>query len=489
MKLKVKILEFFAGRPVAILNVHTANKINVHVDERIKISAGRKSIISVVDTATKLIKPNQILVSNEIIVELGLKRGSTVEVNLAQEPESTYIIRKKLACQSLNQKEMREVMKDIVKNALTETEIAYFVSAVYKCGMSLKETESLVRAMVDVGEKLSFQGKVVDKHSIGGIAGNRTTPLVVSICAAAGLIVPKNSSRAITSAAGTADVMESIAEVEFDIKELKSIIKKTGACMVWGGSLGLSPADDKLIQVERILHLDPEPQLLASVLSKKIAVGSKYVIIDIPYGPSAKVERPKALRLKKKFETLARKFGIKLKCVLTDGSQPIGNAIGPLLEIRDILKIFERKLDRPKDLEDKSIYLAGELLELCNKAKKGQGEKLARKILDSGQAYNKFKQIIKAQKGKIPKEFNFAKYTYTIKATKIGKIKSIHNKKINMVAILAGSPADKGAGLYLHHHVGDKVKKGQELITIYSESKQRINEAKNYFNKSGIIEY
>jgi len=489
MKLKVKSLKFYAGRPVAILNINTANRMNVHVDERIKLLCNRKEIIAVVDAASGFIKNNEILVSNEVVEELCLKKGQLIEASLAEEPESSVFIRKKLECHHLERREIEKIVKDIVENALTETEIAYFVSAVYKCGMSSKETGYLVKAMVDVGEHIHFKGKVVDKHSIGGVAGNRTTPIVVSICAAAGLIMPKTSSRAITSAAGTADVMESIARVEFSIKEIKKIIKKTNACMVWGGSLGLSPADDKLIQVEKILHLDPEPQLLASVLSKKIAVGSHHVLIDIPFGPFAKVNKNEALELKNKFEYFGKKFKLNLKAVLTDGNEPIGRGIGPLLEIRDVISILKRNPEAPKDLEKKSLFLAGQIFELCGKSKKGEGILLAQKILNSGAAFKKFKQIIEAQRGKIPQTFSFGKFSHTFHVEKTSKIKRIDNKKINSLGVLAGSPMDKSAGLYLFKHVGEKIKKHEPLITIYAESKIRLNEALRFFKKSKPIVY
>jgi len=491
MRLKIKPIELFAGRPVSILNVNTAHKLNVHVDERVSVSKGfnheKKKIISVVDTASKLIGQNEIAVSKEILEALDTRSGAYVDVRLAQEPISTHMIRKKLDNKRLSQKEIKKIIEDIVTNALTETEIAYFISAVYKCGMSQKEIGFLIGAMVDVGKKIKFKGKVVDKHSIGGVAGNRTTPLVVAICSAAGLKVPKTSSRAITSSAGTADVLEAISNVEFSISQIKKIVEKTNACMVWGGSLGLSPADDKLIQIERILHLDPKPQLLASVLSKKISVGSKYVIIDIPYGKGAKVAKSEALKLKKQFEKFGKKFNLKLKAVLTDGSQPIGNGVGPFLEIQDIMAILERRTERPKDLEKKAVFLAGELLELSGKTK--EGEKLALSILNSGKALEKFKQIIKAQGGAIPKKFPKTKYTYTIKAKRAGKIKYIDNKKINTMGSLAGSPADNSAGLYLHLHVKEKVKKDTSLITIHTQSKTRLKDVKSFYKRSEPIKY
>lgn len=493
MKLKIKVLSFSAGRPISILNASTASKINVHVGERILISKYGDNIISIIDVSRNFIKSDEIAVSTEIIDKLKINEGDEVEVSLAQKPESTLFIRKKIDGIALSKEEIFHIIKDIVENALTEAEIAYFVSAVYKHGMNEAETKALINAMVSTGKKLNFTGKVVDKHSIGGIAGNRTTPLVVSICAAAGLTMPKTSSRAITSAAGTADVVESIARVEFSAEEIKKIVEKTGGCMVWGGSLGLSPADDKLIQVERILNLDPEPQLLASVLSKKISIGSEYVLIDIPYGKSAKVDRKKGKELKRKFEKLGKSFGLKLKCVLTNGEQPIGNGIGPFLEIRDIIKVLKNEISAPKDLKKKAIFLAGEIFELVGKARKGQGQKLAENLLVSGKAFEKFKDIIEAQSGKVPSIMDIEKKLggkkKDILAQSNAVIKEINNKNINFLANIAGSPMDKGAGLYLHKHLGEKVKKGEKILTIYSESESRLSRALEFFNNLKPIVY
>jgi putative thymidine phosphorylase len=263
--------------------------------------------------------------------------------------------------------------------------------------------------------------------------------------------------------------------------------------MVWGGSLGLSPADDKLIQVERVLNLDPEPQLLASVLSKKISVGSKYVIIDIPFGKSAKVSHEKGLNLKKQFEKFGKKFGLKLKCVLTDGKEPIGNGIGPLLEIKDIIKVLNRAADRPLDLEKKSVYLAGQILELSGECKIGQGEEMAYQILESGKAKAKFTDIIRAQNGQVPTleeiEKKLGKLKVNISAQKDGKIREIDNKKINMLAHMAGSPMDKGCGIYIYRHVGDKVKRGEIIATIYSESQARLHKTVTLFDTIKPIVY
>jgi AMP phosphorylase len=322
MELKIKLLKWSAGIPVAMLNKKTAKKIGVHIKDKISLrtlSTHPKEISTIIDTVKSLVKEDEIAVSSELKNRLSLRIGQKVDVNLAIMPKSLFFIKKKLNKKSLSKKEIDEIIKDIVNNSLSEVEIALFISGMYEQGMNLKETIYLIKAILKSGNKFVSKSKfVVDKHSIGGIPGNRTTPIVVAICASAGLTMPKSSSRAITSAAGTADVIETIASVEFPMKRLKKIVKKTNACLIWGGGLDIVPADSKIIKVEKMLKIDPEAQLLASIMSKKLAMGAKYIIIDIPYGKTAKVNKSKALKLKRKFEHLGKYFNRKLKCVLTD---------------------------------------------------------------------------------------------------------------------------------------------------------------------------
>jgi len=406
-----------------------------------------------------------------------------VDVRLSPTTQSLSYIKKKLHGESLNQQEICEIIRDIVNNSLSEAEIALFIAAMYKYGTSFDETIYLIKAILETGAKLNLKNKkIIDKHSIGGVAGNRTTPLIISICSAAGLIFPKTSSRAITSAAGTADVIETIAQVDFSMKQVKKLIKKTNACMVWGGSLGMVPADSKIIQIEKILNIDPEAQLLASIMSKKLAIGSTHILIDIPYGKTAKVSKKKAQELKEKFLKLGKYFKKHMKVVLTNGNQPIGSGIGPALELRDVIRILDPKQKGPEDLRKKSIFLSGMILEMTGKAKKGKGEGLAEKILISGKAFEKFKAIIKAQKGKL-KKIEFKKYKKNFVATKKGKIKEINNRKISALARAAGCPGDKYAGVYLCVYKNDKVKKKDRLLTIYAESKLRLNEAIRLYKK------
>ena len=358
--------------------------------------------------------------------------------------------------------------------------------------MSVKEIVNLTKAMVKTGIKLNFSGKyIADKHCIGGIAGNRTTPIVIAICAAAGLILPKTSSRAITSASGTADVIETISKVELSINELKSTVQKTGACLAWGGSLGLAPSDDKIIRVERLLNLDVEPQLIASIISKKISAGSKYIIIDIPYGVGSKIATlERAKKLGGKFKQISKKFRLKLKVVYTKGSEPIGNGFGPTLEMLDILSVLKNSPTLPNDLKEKSLFLSSELMKLC---KIKNARKKAEENLSSGKAYKKFREIINTQNGK--KDFDkkvelltLAKFKKIIKAKCNGRITEISNEGINSLCRILGTPETISSGVYLHKHVG-KIKKAEPVLTLYTESKTKMKEALKFLKKFRPIKF
>ncbi|MEK6844920.1 MAG: thymidine phosphorylase [Nanoarchaeota archaeon] len=490
MQLKIKFLNWSAGIPVVMLNNKTAENLGVYSKDRIilkTISKPSKKISTIVDTIEKIVAENEVVVSSELKEKLNLKEGQFVEVVLSPIPNSLVFIKKKLNKKRLSQKEVESIINDIANNSLSEAEIALFVSVMYDKGMDFKETIFLIKAILKTGKLLRLKDKfIVDKHSIGGIPGNRTTPIVVSICASTGLIFPKTSSRAITTSAGTSDVIETLARVEFSINKIKEIIKKTNACMVWGEGLGMVPADSKIIAVEKALRIDPEAQLLASIFSKKLAVGSKYILIDIPYGENAKVSLSKAVRLKKKFKQIGKYFKKKLEVVLTNGDQPIGNGIGPVLEMIDVLKILDPKQQGPEDLKEKSVFLAGKLLEMTKKAKIGQGIKKAEEILSSGRAYNKFKQIIEAQGGAI-KRLIPGKFKYNFLANKTGKILKINNKTINLLARITGCPTDKSAGIYLYVHKEDKIKKNEKILTVYSESKSRLSEAVKFYAKNEAV--
>ena len=489
MKLKIKNLNWLAGRPVVILNDETAEKLNVFVNDRIAIT-NSKRVHAVVDIFPKIVKKGEIGLSRELSDVLKLKEKSYVKVSTSELSDATFLIKRKIEGERLSRKEIESLISEVVHNNLTEAEIAYFIAAEKLNGMSMRETTDLTRAMIKTGIKLKFKGKrIADKHCIGGIAGNRTTPIIVSICAVAGLTLPKTSSRAITSASGTADVIETLANVELSIDQIKSVIHKTGACLAWGGSLGLAPSDDKIIRIERLLNLDIESQLLASIISKKVAAGSKYVLIDIPYGKGAKIATiKKAKKLGVKFKKVGNNFGLKIKMVYTRGSEPIGNGFGPVLEMLDVLSVLQNSSDLPKDLQKKSLFLSTELMKLCGIK---NAKKKAEEILYSGKAYEKFKEIINAQNGKEDFDkkvdsLSLAKIKKTIKAKRNGKITEITNQGINLLCRILGTPETISSGVYLHKHLG-KIKKGEPIITIYTESKTKLKDALKFIKESDPI--
>jgi len=481
---KVKKMEISAGRPIAFLGKKAASDIDISVGERISISYKNKKTIAVVDLAgNSLLNYGEIALSNEILQYLGAGARDCVKVSAAPHPESLPLIMKKMKGFTLSYPEIKTIIQDIVSNTLTEAEVAYFVSSVYEQKMSLDETISLTKAIFETGEKLTWNsGLTADKHSIGGIPGNRTTPIVVSICASCNIIMPKTSSRAITSAAGTADVVETLTNVNLSLKDIKRVIKKTNACLAWGGSLGLAPADDKLIRVERMLRVDPESQLIASILAKKLAAGSKTILLDIPCGKGAKVSYSQAKKLKSKFQRIGKHFSLNLKIVLTDGSQPIGNGIGPNLEMRDVLSVLQRR-NSPQDLEKKSIMLSGIILEMLGKCSKGKGQDLALDILNSGLALQKFEEILEAQ-GRKHSTLPLGPHCKTFNSEKSGKVASIENNSLNMIGRLLGCPFDKSAGIYIYKHKHDLVSKGEPLFTLYSESESKLKESISFLKNS-----
>lgn len=475
--LKPKKIDITVGnRYVIVVNEKTAHHMDLHAADRIFIKNGQNHAIAIVDISNHETKDGEIGLYLDTWNKLQvIREDKRVSIEMAQKPESVIYIREKLDGKKLDAVKMNKIIEDVVKQKLSDVELTYFVSGCYVNGLDDKETVELTKAIVKNGGKLSFKNKVVlDKHCIGGVPGNRTTLITVPICAAAGVLIPKTSSRAITSPAGTADTMEVLANVHNDAAKLTKIANKVGGFISWGGGVDLAAADDYMIKVRNPLSLDPQGMLLASILAKKHSVSANCVVIDIPYGPDVKVGSIAAAQpLKKRFEKIATMLGMKIKVVLTDGKQPIGRGVGPILECIDCLQVLNNDPNAPKDLRTKAIYIAGIALELCGKAKKGQGEKLAEEMLKSGKAAKKLQEMIDAQ-GRTNIPLTPGKFSYEVKATKNGTVKYINNKVISRYARMAGAPINMGAGLTMNKYIGDKVKKGDVLFTLYAESAGRL---------------
>ena len=427
------------------------------------------AVLNVVDDPA-IVAPDALALSEEAFDQLGLPQGHWVTVDHAQPPASMDAVRRKIAGQRLDQQDYRDIIQDITESRYSKTEISAFLVASGQTDMDRDEMLYLTRAMLDFGERLDWEESLVaDKHCIGGIPGNRTSMLVVPIAAAHGMLIPKTSSRAITSPAGTADTMEVLANVELDIDKLHDIVRKHRGCMIWGGTARLSPADDIMISVERPLGIDSHGQMVASILSKKLAAGSTNLLIDIPCGPTAKVRRMRdAQRLRKLFEYVGDQLGIQLEVVITDGRQPVGNGIGPVLEARDVMQVLQNDPDAPNDLRQKSLRLAGRVLEFDPDVRGGYGFAMARDILDSGRALEKMNAIIAAQ-GVQSTDYPLGSLTHDILAPADGVVTAIDNFQMAHIARFAGAPLDKGAGVDLFKKLGDPVEKGEPLYRLYAQ--------------------
>lgn len=420
---------------------------------------------------------------------LGIKCGAEVKIYPAVPPQSLDHVRAKIYGETLKPEALREIVADIAGYRYSRMEIAAFLVSC-SAFMTVEEVYSLTTAMAEVGTRLDWDHDemlVVDKHCVGGLPGNRTSMIIVPVVATYGLTIPKTSSRAITSPAGTADTMETLAQVDLPLGKMKSVVKQNNGCLVWGGKVNLSPADDIMISVERPLGIDTPEQMVASILSKKIAAGSTHLVIDIPVGPTAKViNRKDAMRLRKLFEHIAKRVGLVVDIMITDGIQPIGRGIGPLLEARDVMQVLRGEENAPHDLRERALVLAGRILEFDPGLPGGQGYEEAKRILDSGAALKKMQAIIHDQ-GKA-RAFKLGKLQYEVHAKTSGTVKALDCSHLANIARAAGAPLFKGSGVDLYRKVGDAVKKGEALYRVYSSITADFEFAKVRIKQSSGVE-
>mgnify|MGYP000557278551 CR=1 FL=1 len=469
MQFDAEELDIADQSPTVLMNASDAEELGVHPLDRVQIRSNGRTHVGIVEVTEELLEPGIVGVTRQ----LGHVAGS-VDISVAPRPEAVSYITKKLQDVELEEREIGAIVGDIDHGRLNDVELAAFVTGIYTNGLSREEVIGLTEQMVAAGQTVTWDRDVVaDKHSIGGVAGNRVTPIVVPIVAAAGLTIPKTSSRAVTSAAGTADTMEVFCDVEFSLDEMREIVTSAGGCVIWGGSVNLSPVDDKIIRAETPLSLDPPGQVIASVLSKKESAGSTHVVIDIPYGEGAKVESlPAARELAEDFTRVGDHVGMAIECAITRGEYPIGRGIGPILEARDVLEVLAG--DGPADLRVKSLRIAETLLDVCG------ADADAEAILDSGQALQTFRDIVAAQGGDPevePADLDPGTHTAIVEADRDGVVTHVNNRQVNEIARRAGSPKDHGAGVYFHRRVGDPVDVGDALFTIHAEKAPKLEEA------------
>ncbi len=472
-QLKIRSVNLDTGRENVIVVSRRSKALRAEIFRgfsRVELRRDSKVLLAtllVTDDDT-LVGPDEIGLSEPALRRFAEPVGNLVTVSPAAPPESLEAVRSKIRGQTLSAAEINAIVTDLIHYRYSDMEIAAFLigSASF---MTSDELIALTGSMAKAGAQLKWHSPiVVDKHCIGGIPGNRTSMIVVPIVAAHGLPIPKTSSRAITSPAGTADTMEVLARVNVGAEEMKNIVAACNGCLIWGGHVNLSPADDILISVERPLSLDTREQMVASIMSKKIAAGATHLLIDLPVGPTAKViNGADAMRLRKLFEFVGDRFGLSVEVITTDGRQPIGTGIGPVLEAQDVMAVLARDPAAPADLREKSLRLAAHLLEYDPNLRGGAGYARARELLDNGAALAQMQKIIDAQ-GPSGCSTDLGNLTFDVRAGNDGVVDGIDCLRLNRLARTAGAPLDKGAGIRLFRKIGDHVEKGQPLYRVYA---------------------
>lgn len=451
---------------------------------RVVVRANGRTILATLNVLTRNWLDREVVgLSDAAWRRLGVEEGARATFEHPIPPESASDVRAKVYGRRLDEARYERLLRDATAGRLSDIELAAFVAAGVGDRIGTEETTALTRAMVAIGDRLSWsRSPVIDKHCVGGLPGNRTTPIVVAIVAAAGYLIPKTSSRAITSPAGTADTMATLAPVDLDIDAMRRVVEREGGCVVWGGAARLSPADDVLIRIERPLDLDSDAQLTASVLSKKLAAGATHVVLDVPVGPTAKVRSADAARvLGDRLTTVAHAVGLESVIHLSDGTQPVGRGVGPALEAWDVLAVLRGEKSLPADLRERALDLAGLALEFDGKVPRGQGRIQAAMRLDDGSAWRKFHAICEAQGGF--REPPRALQRFEIAATRDGVVRTFDNRKLARLAKLAGAPRAASAGLEVCVHVGDAVETGMPLLILHAETLGELGYARAFLEQ------
>ncbi|MGC8663768.1 MAG: AMP phosphorylase [Thermoplasmata archaeon] len=486
MNFKIKNIDYILGRRTVFMNEKDAEELGVKENSRVIIDFGENKIIFFVSISKTQVGKGEVLISSDYHEKI---KGKNVNVIPSPNLKSINSIKKKIFENKLKQEDFDAIIKDINDENLSQIELSSYVTSLQTVGLDDDEITYLINSMVSNGEKISFEYDVYDVHSIGGVPGNKYALVTVPILASLGLKIPKTSSKAITSAAGTADVMEVLANVNLKADEIKRIVDTVGATLAWGGSINISPADDKIIRIEQPLGIDPIPQLIASVLSKKVATSIKYLLIDIPMGNEAKVQDEQSARsLAEKFIRIGNRLGLQIECAITYGGQPLGRAIGPSLEAQEALRALEGK-QTSNSFIVKSLEIAGLMLEITGFAERGQGIEIARNNLRNGKAKEKFFEIINAQGGKgIEKsdDIETGEYTYDILAELDGYISHLSNRAIVEIARSLGAPYIKEAGVWVFKKIGDKVEKNEPVLKLYAKNKDKLEQAIRLSRKTKI---
>ena len=402
------------------------------------------------------------------------------------------IIAKKRDKKELTKDEIEFFVKGYTEGSVTDYQASALVMAIYINGMNEREITDLTLAMAYSGDVLDLSdlGEVVDKHSTGGV-GDKITLILMPIIASLGIPVAKMSGRGLGFTGGTVDKLESIPgyNTNVQVEDFIKNVKKIGISLI-GQTLNLAPADKKLYALrDTISCTESIPLIASSIMSKKIASGANKIVIDVTCGSGAfmkNIESAKELaRVMTKIGELAHK---ETKCIITDMNQPVGYAVGNILEVIEAIDILKGKY-LPDDIKNIITELGGNMLDLAGKTTSiEEGKNKILENLRNGKGYEKFVQLVQNQGGDISfventSKFIKAKYILPIVAEKSGVIKSLDALQIGKLSVYLGAgrikkddTIQKEVGFIFHKKVGDKVEKGDVLGYIHSNSEEKANE-------------
>ncbi|MCS7053599.1 MAG: thymidine phosphorylase [Ignavibacterium sp.] len=410
------------------------------------------------------------------------------------------IIKKKRDKKELTESEIDFLISKYTTREIPDYQFSAFLMAGFINGFSKKETAFLTKSMLHSGKVLnlnSITGRKVDKHSTGGV-GDKTSLIIAPIVASIGIYVPMISGRGLGHTGGTLDKLESIPgfKTNLSIKKFETTLKKVGAALI-GQTKEIAPADKFIYALRDVTGtVESIPLITASIMSKKLAEGIDALVLDVKTGSGAFMKnQSESEMLAESLVSTAKSFKKDCIAVISDMNQPLGNHIGNWLEVLESIEILRD--GKKNDLTELSLILSGIMIYLGKKAKSiDEGIELAIKVLKSGQAFEKFLQIVKAQSGNIniilnSNEYPKSKYYFELKSEKQCFIKEMNTYEIGMAALELGAgrmtkddKIDHKAGIIFHKKIGEQINKNDTICSLYSDSQEKINLAKSRIQKA-----
>lgn len=442
---------------------------NIKSLTRVEIHGGKTPVYAFLQIVegNKIVKPNELGLNSEAFEKIGSPEGTKVSLSLATPAPSLAAVKRKVLGNVLSAKDYAMIVEDIANKRYSNADIAAFLVAV---GSFFTPSEVVDFTEVLAGQKVlewEREDIVVDYACIDEPVGGKTDLLTAAIVAAYGLPMPKIVFQSSNIGSSLINAMKVFAGVDLSLDDLKKQVWEKRAAVVSADMLDICPADKIITQIERQSGIYTMERNVASMIANKIAAGVTHLLVDIPVGVRAKIKNTsEAMRLRKLIEYVCDICNVKVDIAITDGSEPLGNGIGAVLEARDVMKILKNEDDAPEDLKEKSLFVAGRILEFDDKLRGGQGYLVARELLRTGKALEAWEQIVAAQ-GEREQEM-LGHLTRDVVARKAGKVKRINANLMNKIAILAGAGQYFGAGIEMLKKCGDTVASGDVLYRIYS---------------------